>query len=73
MRTLLAILSFSLLLFFPSLAVASTVVINELMVNPAGSDTNEWIELYSQDTNLTSKDYWIDDDNTLVASGAVQT
>lgn len=62
-----------LVLFPPTSWAASTVAINELIVNPAGSDTNEWIELYSSDQNFSSPDYWIDDDNTLVVNNAVQT
>lgn len=64
---------FFLLLLIPARVFATAVLINELLANPAGSDTDEWIELYSQDKDFSSADYWIDDDNVLVVNDAVQT
>jgi len=62
----------ALFLSFVDKARAVDVVINEIMINPEGGDTEEWIELYSPDTNYSGTDYWLDDDNILIVDGSVQ-
>ena len=46
------------ILFFPSIASAS-IIINELMYNPIGDDSNrEWIELYNQGNQTENITKW---------------
>lgn len=44
--------------------VEAAVVINEFLPNPAGSDTNEWVEFYNGGSSIEDlTDYFFDDDS----------
>ena len=63
----------TIILFLPKISqAASGVVINEIMIKPE-SGQSEWIELFNMgDSPISLDGYWLDDDDTLMVSGAVQ-
>lgn len=64
-RTLFALIGAIAVCLFLSSPVFASVVINEFLANPSGSDSsepNEWIELYNPDSNTVDVSGWTLDD-----------
>jgi hypothetical protein len=70
-RLLPALIAGVLTFFFLGVPAAfASVVINEFMPNPAGSDTGEWVEFYNTSSSSADlSDYFFDDDTSFDTDG----
>ncbi|OGE04773.1 hypothetical protein A3B51_03230 [Candidatus Curtissbacteria bacterium RIFCSPLOWO2_01_FULL_41_18] len=61
------------LFFHPQVFAEDKVTLNEVLVKPETSQ-KEWVELYNSGTDSVDlSPYWIDDDESLIVDGSVQT
>ena len=59
--------------FHPPVFAEGKVMLNEVLVKPE-TGQKEWVELYNNGTNSVDLgSYWIDDDESLLVDGSVQT